>query len=272
MGLFNRFLGPNIEKLEAKGDVEALLSLLGHEKPDLRLASIKALLRMRNMAVIPVLIEALGAEDNELKTVAGEGLEAFGSDAHTPLAGALGDEQLGPGALDFLVQQKEIPTLIEAFRKGEDAARLRAGGALVEIMPSLEGENRDSTLQSMRAALGDRLPEIRRMAAELLGEMGDERATKALASQLKDGQDEVRKACVKALRQIGAPAIPHILNALDSRSPRARAEAADLLAEMAPKLDQDTRSRVIEDLARASEDRDEHVRSRVGEALKILGA
>jgi len=271
MGLLDRFFGPNIEKLEAGGDTEALVDLLEHEKRDIRLQAVNALLRLEHPAVISALISALGDEDVDFVTAGKQGLEAFGSRAHAELARALDDEKLGPEALDILLRQREIPTLVEALRSGGDNARLLCAQALAKILPSTVDEERDRGLRAMRASLGDRLPEIRCIAASLLGEMHDERASKALAAQLKDGQEEVREACARALRSIGAAAVVHLLNALSSRSPRARAEAARILPDLAGAVDPDTRAGIIEDLEGASQDRDEHVRNAVAAALKNLG-
>jgi len=160
MGLFK----PNIEKLEAKQDAEALVRLLGHKDGDYRSRSAEALTRLGASAVGP-LIRTLPTEDEKLRELVGGTLGSIGEPAVDPLVEALADEKSRPQAVSTLK------------RIGEPAV-----GALVQ---TLQDESTE--------------PTVRAGTALALGEIGDHRARGPLLHALKDKHSDIRKQAAGAL-------------------------------------------------------------------------
>jgi len=63
----------------------------------------------------------------------------------------------------------------------------------------------EPAVEPLVAALQDEDPVVRRIAAEVLGNLGDPRAVAPLAAASQDENSDVRRAAARALRQIGAP-------------------------------------------------------------------
>ena len=87
-------------------------------------------------------------------------------------------------------------------------------------------------VEPLIAVLGHKEPEVRRLAAWTLGEIGDARATKALVGALKDQDGFTRDAATEALRQIGQPAVEALIAALSDRDARVRELAARALGSI----------------------------------------
>jgi HEAT repeat protein len=91
-----------------------------------------------------------------------------------------------------------------------------AAGALAQIGPA--------AIPSLKTALADPNPQVRRQAARALGKMGPEAAPSVaeLTATLNDPDPTVRDAAIRALGQIGpasAPAINALIEALEEPPP-----------------------------------------------------
>lgn len=144
----------------------------------------------------------------------------------------------------------EVQRLIEALHSDDDEVRVAAAVALgktghiratPDLIQALSDENRQVRMEAAAAlgsigdpsavpALIEALDDVTLDAALSLGEIGDARAVPALVRVLatfdKEGTDE---PIVHALTDIGEPAIPHLMEALDSADNEIRNSAAILL-------------------------------------------
>lgn len=77
--------------------------------------------------------------------------------------------------------------------------------------------------------------EMRKMAAEHLADIGDVRAIPALIDTFKDGVWDVEIAAIKALADIGKPAIPTLIEKLKDTDSVIRADSARALGFMSKK-------------------------------------
>lgn len=81
------------------------------------------------------------------------------------------------------------------------------------------------------ANLGHKDPNMRRQAANALGEIGDPVAVPALIASLNDQTEYVRRKAAISLKRIGAPAVPALAQGLKSGEELVRNAAFDLLME-----------------------------------------
>ncbi|MCP4900132.1 MAG: hypothetical protein GY906_24440 [bacterium] len=277
MGLIERFLGPNIDKLVAAHDTKKLGELLQHSKGEIRLRAVRALAGLDDARVVGPLIGALGDSDDSVADSATEALRHYGDRAVVGLEDALGneDENIATRALKLLLRPDppNVDPFVSALKTGNDRARVVAAETLIGFLPSLaEEESREECFRAMRAALGDRDPDIRALVADGLGKVADERASKALVAQLKDGTETVREACSEAIQHLGTPAIPYLVDALGDRNANARSGAARLLGLLSDAIVDDMRFTVVERLQGVTSDGEAKVAENATEALKQLGA
>ena len=159
MGILDRFLGPKVETLAEQRDIEALVALLGHDNQAIRTRAAAALTLLDDDRAFEPFVAALGDGDEKFVTVITSGLRHFGGRVAPTLGAALGDETIGGLALDLLLEGPEIPTLISTLHDGEDSARPVAIRALIDLIPTLAGEDMEQGLQALRAAVGNRSPD-----------------------------------------------------------------------------------------------------------------
>jgi len=124
-------------------------------------------------------------------------------------------------------------------------------------------------LRPLLAALSAENPRARANAAFAIGEMeprdGRAEALPRLMLSLKDDDDGVREACVRALGEIDDPeAVPALLGALRDKAVPVRAAAAWALGELKD-------ARAVEGLMGGLKDSDRRVRKQVAWALGEIG-
>lgn len=212
-------------------------------------------------------IKALGGEDEEVRDAATDALSAIGKPA--------------------------VPALIEALKHESTLVRLQAAGALGGIGP----DARAAVLALLHPAYSD-YDEVRYMATWALGMIGSRTAVDTLVDKLKDGEwhvrlaatwglgsiggktavaalfetlcevtevVDVREAATNALREIGKPAVIHLIKALKNRDEWVRLQAAEALGDIGP----DARE-AVPALREALEDNDWAVRRDASAALKKI--
>lgn len=276
MGILQRFFGPNPAKLAANGDVDGLVAVVGSEATsELRVEALHALAGFDEPTVQVMLVDSLGDSDPAMVEAAKGCLRELGEAAAGSLVEALGSDH-GELCRELLLELGEnaVEPLREACSHNEEAVRTMAMDGLFGLEGELDtDEVRETVFRTVLASLGDRSPSLRRRAAETLAERGDARAAKALAAQLKDGDEEVRNACREALAAIGSDAVLHLSDATRDRNPNARRLAADLLGELCVEgIDTTTRSEVLEALVQKVRDGQQEVREAVLGALEAIPA
>jgi HEAT repeat protein len=151
------------------------------EDPDARAQVTLGLGQIGTPRAVRALIDALGDADSQVADAAAQGLQKAGVRALDALAQAL--------------QHKQV------------AVRLRAVMALSGIPDA-------RSVALLRRALNDADSRVQRAAADALGMVGHPDAVPALISALRSDDGGVAMNAVRSLSQIGAPAVPALLDAL----------------------------------------------------------
>jgi HEAT repeat protein len=234
MSFLNRVFQPDVEKMEAKGDVEGLIKALEYKKSNgVRCYAAMALGRMREARAVQPIIAAFKANDPNdlvdrlmfasaaesaladigapavmplLATLkdSDQGVRAFaevalakiGEPAVEPLIAALGDESVGESAGMALAKMgtSAIQPLIGALRASQENVRAYSAMALGEIKDL-------RAVEPLIGALGDNDEAVRSFAAQSLGMLKDARAVEPLITALGDDSADVRKSVAWALAQ-----------------------------------------------------------------------
>jgi HEAT repeat protein len=235
VGLFDRFFAPNIPKLEKRGDVDGIISALeSGDTPSVRVEALLALSRSNDERRVALLVGAMADSAADVSAAAEEAVRDLGPAAGAALVEAL-DGPVGDRAAELMMgwNDEGVASLAEGYQTSSSAGRLRALECMVELEGRLEDKNHhEAVFSSLLAAIGDRSPKIRVAAAGHLKTRRDSRACRALAAQLKDGDESVRTSCREALAAIGEEAVPNLLIALDDRNANSRRTAAELLGQI----------------------------------------
>jgi HEAT repeat protein len=265
MSFFKRFGLPNIQKMQAKGDVEGLIEALGYDKGDRRKSvpvrknAAQALGELGDERAVEPLIDALTQET-----------DIGVSDTISVALGKIGSPAVEP--------------LITILRTGEALDRFRAAEVLHAI-----GDER--AIEPFITALKDDDGDVRKVAAWGLAKTGTP-VVEPLVALLKDDYKWARVAAAKALDElgwqptqdgesvdywiakgnwdavvgIGIPAVRPLVAILESKDREMRRAAAEALGRLGDK-------RAVEPLIAVLNDpgEKEDVRETVIEALKNMG-
>lgn len=228
-------------------------------------------------AVVQEIVAALAGSDSARKQAAEQRLTDLGRSAVFPLAKVLQD-----------------PQTPEAERSAAAIALVRLGPAAVQgFLPLTKDPSSEVRLEAVRslAALGNRVglraltdaledadPQVRRAAADALGDLKQTLSGVALAKSLqKDVSLDVRVAAAQSLGRIESrAAVEPLIAALADKEPRVRLACAKALAAMADLLasgqrGEVCRTKVVEALGAALSDADPAVRAAAVDGLALLG-
>jgi len=235
MGLLGNLFGPKIDKLKQHRDVDGLKAILASDsRPELRIDAMDALVELAGADSSESLVTVLGDTDSVVDQAAEKALRTLGADASGAFASSL-SLPVGDRALGLLLDLGDASAkpLQAAAHDEDEAGRHRAISGLLDLAETTKSDEiHEQCFRSILAALGDKEPTCRAEAAAGLAAFGDPRAAKALAAQLKDGDEGVREACRSTLSGIGSPAVPYLVGALMDRNPNSKLLAAGLLAEV----------------------------------------
>lgn len=188
----SNLLKPNIEKMEAKRDVNGLIKSLKNENVNFRINGALALGKIKRARAVAPLIEALHDEDEDVRWAAAWSLGEIGKPAARPLIQVLNDE--------------------------DSDVRWKAAWALEKIgKPVVE-----SLIQALKVEKG----EAKAKVAVVLGSIGDIRAIRPLVQALSDEDENVRWGATWALEKIGGAATNALSRALASEDRDTRRDAA----------------------------------------------
>jgi tetratricopeptide (TPR) repeat protein len=188
-------------------------------------------LRSTTTQDVPLLITALGFEDNELRRIASERLLTIGELAVRPLLAAV---PTAPQATDVLLKMKDITgtvlenvppddvsLLVTALKFEDKELQQLARERLIDI-----GE---PVVPSLLALLGGEDAAQVQIAEEILSEMG-ERAVRPLA--LKLGDAEIGQKAAELMRQVGEPALSALFDALSDPNCTDQEAAIDIICSI----------------------------------------
>ncbi len=255
-----------LEEIGGRGAVRALIKALRAEDWRVREEAAGVLGRLHAVAAVPALLEALrqarpGPFGNNSGAAIVQALRTMGAEAVPVLIDAFDDDNLrlrsvivdilgtvgGPDALS---------ALIGALQDGEPRVRWRAINALGRL-----GD--EAAVPGLLALLEDVELEVRIAAAAALGQIGGPDAIEGLVRMLYDPTWRARWAAAQALWEIGADAVPVLLEALHADNARVRQAATRTLAEIG--------GPAIEGLVATLHDQDWDVRWCAAETLWEIG-
>jgi len=287
------FFKPNIEKMEAKGDVEGLTKALTDKDSGVRKEAAEALERLGwkprddiekvyyliakrewdDLAglggpAVESLIQALKDEDQDVRTGAAEALRKIREPAVDPLIKALKDEKsdvqgVVAECLGEIGDARAVEPLIEVLMKGwgvwsieEDGALVPSGG--IDKGLSLIGER---AVEPLIQALKDKNPSLRARATLILGAIRDARAVEPIIEAMKGGDKEIVFNANMALRSMGEPAIEPLIKDENWHVRQAAATALVVTGD----------ARAVEPLIEALKDEEFRVRATVAWSLAEIG-
>jgi len=158
-------------------------------------------------------------------------------------------------ALGDFEEEKVIKALTHAFKDVEDV-RFHVARNL--------GKFGKTAVPFLIETLQDPDESMRRDAAWMLGNIGDERAIPPLTEALKDKDEEVRFHVARNLGKFEEPAVPYLLDALKDPDEHVRRYAAWILGVIGD-------DRAVPALENALNDPSDYVRKGVEQALRRFG-
>lgn len=158
---------PNIEKLAADKDVKGLIKALHYKDPWIAEKAAKALGPLKDPRAVEPLIEALSILPVRFGAI---------------------------GALGIIGDPRAVDPLMKIFLENESNG-ITVGWALGRLGPT--------AVEGLIKALGSEHVEVRRRAAEALGEIGDPRAIPALTEAASDEDMSTHFSAMNALKKVG---------------------------------------------------------------------
>lgn len=218
--------------LDASAAIPSLITALNHIAASTRYAAAETLGILGNDEVISPLVNALGDED---EIVCRQAYNALKRRRYTPDMASIPPS---PSDSDLPTRRK-IAYLLGLTDTAEAVVRL------MDMLNDEEPDVREVAAQSLGhigdpvalpllvTLLHDPASEVRRSVAEALGHIGDRTAVPALAAVLHDEDSWVRWATIEALGNIGdATVLPFLLTALHDEGNAVRWTAARACAKL----------------------------------------
>jgi len=225
------------EKLGQIGHAQAVLPLISlledaREDREVKSVAMRALGKIHDERAIKPMIEALGLPDPVTGQTLADTLAQFGEAALEPLMKVLSyskrDEQRFWAAriLGGLKTNRAGSSLLNALSDRSPKVRSEAAQALGHL------SSHQAVHPLSKMLLEDPVPLVRDASAEALGAIGDDRAFTSLKEGLADSDYATRRRVMEALEKMGEKVTPIFLDALQSESKEASAQAAAALERM----------------------------------------
>ena len=215
----------------ASDQAAGLVKALDHYDPEVRTAAARVIARLHVTQAADVLIKAINDSHAEVRYAAMRAL----------------------GALHDVRAQAALTEQLAFYKKGDGAA---------SALDALAHLAQPSSAPLFKERLADKDPNIRRVAAEGLGRIGDTSAVQELQSgATADESEAVRVAMAFALQKLGQNYVTRIVDAMDS--PRMTPQAQDYLIELGPSIAQSLFPHLQES--------DAGIREGVAEVLGLIG-
>jgi HEAT repeat protein len=247
----------NIDLLRAEEDVDGLIEALRSDDGLTRQRAALALGDLGGPGAAEPLIRALGDPMTAVREAAADSLAMLGSAAVGPLVELLENPEAsgryedpgapggtatvtGPGGQTWEIETRRdlrrvyaaailgeiadpaaVKPLVGALRDASDDLRCQASGALAKFG--------SEAVEPLTALLIEPDPEVRIVAAGVLGDSGDPAAVEPLVAALRDGNPDVRGAAGGALFRIGDAAVEPLIAATKDADRNVRLYAAGAL-------------------------------------------
>lgn len=227
-----RCAGEVLEWMGERAQAEALLRALPESHYGARRRVIEALAELRHPRVVPVLADLIKDRDPRIRRLVLEALGEMRQDAATSaLVEALKDfdysvRRVAARQLGKIGASRAVTPLGKALQDSDPHVRAAAADALGTI------GSRSATPALASALVNDDDAQVRQAAAEALGRLQDSAAIPELIGALSDDVLAVRMAAVRALAQVGRPAVSSLEAELDTENPDTRIFAAQALAQI----------------------------------------
>ena len=218
---------PNIKKMEQNKDVKGLMKALNFENDEsIRRDAAFALGKISDSSTVDPIINELNYEK---KDVINSSNSDIGESTIEQLINSLNNEnidmrknaastliKIGEPAVDMLINALEDENWRVRWHSAEILGEIQDNRAVKPLINALNDENNGVRSNSIIAlfeigepaveilinALKDGEWRVRWQAAEILGEIKDDRAVKPLTEALNDENNDVRMAATKALERI----------------------------------------------------------------------
>jgi HEAT repeat protein len=203
-----------IKKWEEKGKVKKLIKALKDIDMYIRRKAVAALGEIGDPKAVDPLIGALKDKGNIVRDSTVTALGKIGGPrAVDPLIEALKDNDYGVRrsalkALENIGDAKAVEPLVWALGDNDFMVKKYAFEALVKIGPS--------AIDALIKGLTDNNADISRESANVLRKIKDAKAAAPLIKALEHINPVVRGGATGVLREIGAPAVDHLIDALDT--------------------------------------------------------
>jgi hypothetical protein len=223
-----------MDRVELRKRIQELLKVISFRSHSGDYKDAVVELKSLGRKAVYVLSEQLWHKDRDLRRDAARALGLLGPDgmeAIPSLIRMLGDDQSPSETPEWALGQMgaiAIPELIEAVRSSNQRVRRRALDALREC-----ARNSDDVIDALACGLQDEAPDLRNIAARLLGLMGPRaaRAVPAFVRALSIEQEGWNRYMMRvALGYVGPAAVPALVEALTDESQEIRKVAACALS------------------------------------------
>lgn len=245
------------DKTDPKPFIEAIKS----EYPDVRIFAAKELAKMKDPAIVDVLIDAISDEQEEVRIEVVQTLGEIGDErAIKPLIGTLEDESLivrekAARALGKVGKSEAEESLIAALQNNTSLSIVCAG---IESLGQI-GDAR--AVEPLIGLLTHKESQIRECTAAALGKIRDKRSVVPLITALNDEQERVRWYAADSLGKIGdLSSVDSLIKLLSDTSARVRESAVTALGQMG-------NQQSVESLIKALQDVDKRVAEQAAESL-----
>ncbi|MCZ6676819.1 MAG: HEAT repeat domain-containing protein [Candidatus Poribacteria bacterium] len=266
---------------DAKEAVPALINQLNDGEFITQEATAEALGRIGPPAVdaVPGLIQLLNDENLGVRNQASIALGRIGVPAKAAVPHLI---------ISILTDEPVRKSAIEAL--GDIGPSAQAGGpTLVKMLSDSNWEVRQKAVQSLWNIRADRMVAVpaiinalntddseivRATAAEVLGKIGvpSVEVVPALIEALINPHAKVHDMAVTSLEEIGAPAVPALIQTLNHERDYVRGYAAEMLGRIGKKVDTPAKTRITSALIKSSRNKIAPYQDQVIRALQTIGS
>jgi HEAT repeat protein len=232
--------GPKVREkiVEALGNLKdpsalsAVTAVLKDPTVDVRREAVQAISRFEDPSAAPALAGLIHDDDIDVRRRVADALGSLENPSSVDALMTMAkdaDADVRSNAIDGLHHYRDlklVPLFSEALKDPSADVRKNAAEGFNGM------ENLKTAPRALIDATADMNRDVRRAAAEALGNIGDEAAVPALKKMVGDGDADTRRTAVDALKDIGGPeAIQTLMGLLKDPDPAVRKAAVEALGK-----------------------------------------